>query len=150
MNPSGFPPTALYEFGLLPSKGYIVLSTGPRTLYYSRRIEYKPQFGAAAFDVVAPSDEERFQYVTAMAGSEWQGMSLSRSEAVRWRDSRQLVQDVAVARGAAEGRYRALVQALVSAGRLSVEEATRLPKPEIEIKLVDDRDDRSIPLPNIR
>jgi hypothetical protein len=150
LNPTGFPPIALYEFGLLPSKGDIVLSTGPRTLYYSRRVEYKPQFGAASFDVVGPTDEDRFRYVTAMGASEWQQMSLSKSEAVRWRDRRRLVEDVAVARSAVEGRYRALIQALVSAGRLTVEEANSLPKLMIEIKLVDDRDDKSIPLPDIR
>ena len=149
LNPSGFPPKALYSLGL-GTNGEIVLSSGPRTVYYRRTVEYQAQFGASTFDVAGPTDEERFQYVTALAGSEWSRMSLSRSEPIRWQNGHQLIEDVAAVRSAAEYRYRALVEALTSAGRLTAQEADGLAKPAVEIKLVDTREDKSIPLPNIQ
>jgi hypothetical protein len=150
VNPNGFPPEALYRFELLPAKGNIVLSTGPRTVYYSRTVENRAQFGVSSFDIGGPTDEERFQYVTAMAGSQWQRMSLSRSESVRWQDTPRLIEDVRIARIAAQDRYQALVEGMVSAGYLTVEEAASLSKPLIEIRLIDARKDKSIPLPDIR
>jgi hypothetical protein len=149
-NPNGFPPEALYRFELLPAKGNIVLSTGPRTVYYSRTVEYRAQFGISSFDISGPTDEERFQYVTAMAGSEWQRTSLTRSESIRWQDAPRLIEDVRIARITAQDRYQALVAAMVSRGYLSVEEVASLSKPLIEIKLIDARNDKSIPLPDIR
>jgi hypothetical protein len=67
INPAGFPPRATYRFESGPWPGYVVLSTGPHNVYYSRTVSYEWQFGVSEVSRAGPSDWERLRYVQAYA-----------------------------------------------------------------------------------
>src|SRR5262245_5327913 len=46
-SPADYPPRATYRLEIGPSPGCVVLSTGPRTVYYSRSVTYSFQFGVS-------------------------------------------------------------------------------------------------------
>jgi hypothetical protein len=64
-NPRGFPPHAVYEFES-ESIGSTVLSTGPRTTCYSRRVTTEFQFGLARRIEGWPTIDNRLAYVNAL------------------------------------------------------------------------------------
>jgi hypothetical protein len=67
INPAGFPPRATYRFESGPWPGYVVLSTGPHNVYYSRTVSCRWQFGVSEAWRAGPSDWERLRYVQAYA-----------------------------------------------------------------------------------
>jgi hypothetical protein len=67
VSPPGYPPFAMYRFESGPRTGYVVLATGPRTVYYSRTVTYQYQFGISQ---VCGDRPNRAEYLAAMPGLE--------------------------------------------------------------------------------
>jgi len=149
-NPPGFPPFAAYGFEYGPHTGHVVLASGPRTVYYSRTVTYEYQFGVSQ---TFSNDANRLDYLAALA-------NLTKSEAVRglrqpsvsvaWRGTDELEREVAQARNEMARRYQQLVSALVVLKHLSEREAEQFSKPDIRVRFIDVRTDKSEPLPSVQ
>jgi hypothetical protein len=151
VNPSGFPPFAMYRFEIGATAGDVVLVSGPRTVYYSRTVEYRYQFGVSTVES-GFSDANPLAYVLQLTGST-ESLALSArlrpSTSLAWKSGEQVVRDVAAARAELTRAYGQLVAALQRAKRLTADEAQRYTSPTIEVVLTDARTDRSQPLPQI-
>ena len=66
-SPPGFPPRATYRFESASWPGHVVLSTGPRLVYYSRSVSYAFQFGVSEAFIGGPTGAERLTYAHACA-----------------------------------------------------------------------------------
>lgn len=150
-NPPGYPPHARYDFDMTPNPGVVVLAPGPRTVYYSRKIttDIPDTFHDLAI-APAPNDADRIAYLQAMLGpGDETRLQADTSVPVRWSTSDALVRQVEDSRREIERRYQAMLGVLVRAGRLTRDEAAALPSP-IDVRLEDQRKDKSVPLPSIR
>jgi ubiquinone/menaquinone biosynthesis C-methylase UbiE len=149
-NPAGYPPHARYEFSMTPQPGIIVLTAGPRTVYYSRTIT--PDIPDTFHDLAlgAPTDADRLAYLHAMLGpGDATPLQADTNVSIRWSTSEALTQQVENTRRDLERQYRALLGVLVRDDRLTSAEAAALPSP-MDVQLVDRRQDQSVPLPIIR
>jgi hypothetical protein len=145
-NPRGYPPHAEYRFEMAPSPGFLVLTTGPRSVFYSRSIITTFQYGTSEVGAVGPTDDDRIAYMRAMIGSG--APSAVRAEniaSVRWSTAESLLQRVQELRRDIELRHQFMEESLRSAYGLSVDAATA--QRHVEVRLVDERKDRSVALP---
>jgi hypothetical protein len=155
VNPAGFPPLATYRFEGGPWPGYVVLSTGPQNVYYSRRVSYGWQFGVSENSRESPTDLERLRYVQSYA---FPGQDMvdrvrqigERHESIRWEGGDALRRRLEHLRTEMLQNYRGFLARLVTAGGLTEADATSLAQPPIDVRVVDSRKDRSHPLPAIR
>jgi hypothetical protein len=146
--PPGFPPHAEYHWEWLPA-GSSLLSTGPRSLYYSRRVTAEAQFPVSYTARLMPTGDDRVAYLSAIAGSEYRSDLGGRMVlGVRWTNGGGYRADVRKKRRAIEREYAGLLARLVSRGRLNADEAARLPL-SLTTVVRDERGDRSRPLPQI-
>ena len=152
-NPPGYPPHARYRFESGPRPGYVVLSTGPRTIYYTRTATYQGQFGISRTFISGPSDVERFDYLMSLLDPNARnsiGLRARTSEAVAWRDADHLNQRVSTLRENIIRQYQRLISALVSAKCLTETDADLRALPHIDVAIIDRRTNQSPPLPTIK
>jgi hypothetical protein len=146
--PSGFPPHAVYGWDSQRA-GTSVLSTGPRTLYYLRSVTADFQFPTAHPLNSLPTVKDRLAYLSAIAGGSYRSTLDARMGlGVKWTNGAAYRTSVAEKRREIQREYAGLIARLVNNGRLSADEAARLP---LGLKTVirDERSDRSRPLPQI-
>ena len=126
----------------------MVQSVGPQTIYNERRLQAQPTFQRFSYSNPAgPSNTDRVDYLNALIG-ERRALEPLTSPTVVWRGEAALRRAVAEHRQNVEGRYEIGLGSLVVSGLLSEADRRSL-KPEITVRVVDDRDDKSQPLPAI-
>jgi hypothetical protein len=154
VNPAGYPPCALYRFEIGPLPGYVVLSTGPRTIYYSRRLEYQWQFGVSETGIGGPDDHERLTYLRAMltasTGAAAEPIEAERQASIQWRGPDDFTQRIASLRQEFVEQYRRLVSAIAQTRWLTESERQTRWSPAIAVEISDRRSDRSQPIPAIK
>lgn len=138
-----------FELGARP--GHIVLTAGPRTIYYSRQTHYAFQFGHSSAEISGPTDDERIEYLAALTGSTGLPFPLraNASAAVAWRGAEDLIKRAAELRQDVEMKYQWVLTTLVERKKLTPADADRYRVPRITMTVVDLREDRSQPLPAI-
>jgi hypothetical protein len=156
--PAGFPPLAWYRFegldGPWQRRGNIVLSSGPRSVYYSR-VVHATSFWASSTLSGGPSDVDRMLYLGSMLD---RGGSLlpvgtrlpvERFEHIEWRGEADFVRKSSELHDRVLSDYRFIVDNLVKRKCLSGEEASRLAKPSVDVQIEDRREKPSTPLPRL-
>ena len=142
---AGFPPLADYRFSFA-RPGATVQSVGPRTVYYERRLQTQPAFQRFRYSSPeGPSNTDRVDYLNALIG-EGRALQERTEPTVVWRGAAALRRAVAEHRERVEGRYRVALGSLVVRGLLSDAESRSL-TPQIAVRVEDNRDDKSQPLP---
>lgn len=155
MNPAGFPPRATYRFEMGPSPGFVVLSAGPRPVYYSRTVSYGWQFGVSELVLGGPTGAERLRYVQAYAFPEQEPFDQVRQlgeryDSARWEGDDALRRRIDDLRADMLQRYRDFLATLVARGRLTADDSKSLAQPAIDVRIVDARKNKSRSLPAIK
>jgi len=146
--PLGFPPHAIYKFAFAGPEA-VVLSSGPRIVYYTRHLTTQFQFPVSSATWGSPDNEDRLTYLGAIFGPfnrfalhsrsatsiEWRNERIFRSEAARQCEGIALV-------------YRSILDGLIVEGHLTAEERQMLPF-RLDATVIDKRSGRSQPLPNV-
>jgi hypothetical protein len=146
-DPPGFPPHAEYRFEGEPRPGFLVLATGPHSVYYSRRVTTSLQYAVSHLHTTAPSDEHRMDYLRAMSSETGGNPFRANTEVtVRWSTANALVGRIGQLRSEVEHRFRSLVD---RARQFHPIPSDLLVQPPIDVQLVDRRSDRTAPLPKI-
>lgn len=128
--PSGFPPHAAYNFESGETPGAIVMSRGPRTVYYSRRVATRgiPSGGHVG---EGPTTEDRLDYLNALIrATNYSFMSQLRprtSISIEWTNARALRGEIETQQKKISDDYERMRQALMDLGYLTSEEADSLP-----------------------
>ncbi len=146
--PKDFPPYAFYRFEDAAS-GASVLSTGPRTVYYSRTLFTDWQYPTATPIGGGPYDQDRLDYVAAILGRfERLALRAQTSVSIRWRNERDYALKVANARQDIQLIYAEVLNRLVAEHHLTDEERRSLPI-QLTIEVNDQRTNRTEPLPSL-
>ena len=144
--PAGFPPLAWYRFegfdGPHQRPGNIVLSSGPRSIYYSRVLNTTFQFDFSEISTSGPSDEDRLKYLVNVS-------RIPELERIEWRGEADFVRQASALNDRVTFEYRSLLDGLVKAKCLSKEEAGRLATPRVDVRVEDTRVNRSSALPRL-
>jgi hypothetical protein len=148
-NPHGYPPHAEYRFEDRPRPGFLVLASGPHPVF-SHGVTTEFQYGTSEIGIGGPTDADRIAYLDAMRArvepGPVSGLRAATIESVRWSTPAALLQRVRELRGEIERPYQFLQSSLVRAYGLS---SSAMKPPQIEIRLIDKRKDRSVPLPSV-
>ena len=151
--PAGFPPLAWYRFegldGPPQRRGNIVLSSGPRSVYYSRVVKTTFQFGTSEISTPGPSDEDRLKYLQWMVDRYGRPLPVRRFEHIGWRDEADFVRQASALDHRVTFDYRFLLDGLVKAKCLSKEETGQLATPRVDVRVEDTRANRSSALPRL-
>jgi hypothetical protein len=123
-------------------------------VYYERKVRDEPVFGTSSYEVFPPENQYLIYLHSLLEPAHPVQLGSSRLTGKRdatleWRGADDLRQQVVLLRQEITDRYRALVAALVSSGRLTPAEAARFATPAIEVNLIDKRTDRSVLLPDV-
>jgi hypothetical protein len=148
-DPKGHPPHAEYRFENAPRQGLVVIAAGPHPVYYWRRVSADFQYGVSELRIGGPTDADRLAYLHAMLGSA--NPPVARAETVtwvRWASSAALMKRVEELRADIQRGYRVLVEDLNRWYPLP-SDVLKTPA-SIDVQLIDERKDRSVPLPSIR
>jgi hypothetical protein len=149
--PAGFPPLAWYRFegldGPPQRRGNIVLSSGARSVYYSRVVNTTFQFGISETEITGPSDEDLLKYLQWMFDRYGRPLRVQRLEHIEWRGEADFVRQASALHDRVTFEYRFLLDNLVKAKCLTEEEAGRLAKPNVDVQVEDKRTNRSSTLP---
>jgi hypothetical protein len=147
-NPRGFPPHAIYTFASAGPDA-IVLSTGPRPVYYSRVVTTKFQYFVSRPIKGGPNTEERLAYLDAMVRRQYRFfLNAQTSVSVEWRNERTFRARVAEERNKIAGTYERMLDLLLRGDYLTEAEARALPM-DLNVEIIDHRTDRSRPLPDV-
>jgi hypothetical protein len=144
--PRAYPPHAEYRFELGPRPGLLVLAPGPHPVYYSRTVTISFQYAVSELSTLGPDDEDRVKYLRAMS-PDTVGIPLRAHtvEAVTWSTADALSQRVRELRALVERRFRFLVER--AARQFRSGSSDMVVQPTIELNIVDQRRDRTEPLP---
>ena len=141
----GYPPHAEYRFEFGPRPGVIVLAPGPHPVYYSRTVTTSFQYPVSELSTVGPADEDRVEYLRAMSletgGIPFRAHTV---ETVPWSTADALSQRVRELRPLVEQRFRSLVD---GARRFRSVPADLVVQPPIDLRIIDRRSDKAVPLP---
>ena len=146
--PPGFPPHAVYRWDS-QRVGSSILSTGIRTLYYTRDVSALMQFPVSYPSGPAPTVNDRFAYLSAILGGTYHPTLEARMwHSVKWSNGVTYRTNVADKQRAIKREYDNLIKRLVSDGHLSADEAAALPL-QLTTTVKDERRDRKRPLPDV-
>jgi hypothetical protein len=145
--PVGFPPHAEYQWDRARA-GSLVMSSGPRTVYYRRVVSWRDQFGTAYPSTAQPTVDDRLGYLAAVAHRSGPfGLRQSTSFRLIWKGPDAFTRAVREQQRRISDQYDLLLEELVAAGRLTKEEADALPL-RIATTVEDARTKRA-PLPAV-
>jgi hypothetical protein len=148
-DPKGYPPHAQYRFEDGSRPGHVVISSGPHPVYYSREVSTFFQYGVSELDIGGPTDADRLAYLYAMLGPGYSlALSPKTADGVKWTTASALIKRIEELRADIQRVYRLLVEDLDRWYPLA-SDVLRLPA-NIDVQLIDERTDRSIPLPPVR
>jgi hypothetical protein len=146
-NPPAYPPHAEYRFELAPHPGVVVLSTGPHPVYYSRTLTTTFQYATSGVITGGPTDEDRVTFLRAMSADTGTMPFRAHTQVfVGWSTAEALLQRVQDLRDGVEQRFRGVVER--ARHYYPVPDASLL-DPPIDLRLVDQRRDQTVPLPKI-
>ncbi len=148
---SGFPPDVIWWLTLLPRVGDQVIADGPVTVHARRRefpvgtTGFGGGSGSVERDVLTPT-----YLALLMTGLEESPRPLKTRVAatVVWSDAAAFVAEAAAAHARCEAAWREVADALVAARMLDPAERATL-APQIDVRVRDDRADKSVPLPPV-
>lgn len=143
-NPPGYPPHAEYRFALGPHPGLIVLAPGPRLVYYSRTVTANFQYGVSEVIIGGPTDNDRIEYLQKMTPETGTPFRAQTVETVAWSTADAFSKRVGDLHSLVQRRFQYLVD--------RIREFLPLPAdlgepPAIEVRIVDQRHDKGVPLP---
>jgi len=145
--PAAFPPHAEYQWDAARA-GSILMSSGPRTLYYRRVLSWRDQFGVA-FRSSTVTGDDRLQYVAAIAHRAGPFALRERTDQyLIWNGPDGFIRKVRGEQQRIATLYTLILTELVAAGRLTREEADALP-PHLVTVIDDARSKRTPPLPAV-
>jgi hypothetical protein len=146
--PPGFPPHAVYRWDSQRA-GSSILSTGTRTLYYTRDATALMQFPVSQPSGPPPTVKDRFEYLSAILGGTYHSTLEARMwHSVKWIDSVTYRANVAEKKREIKREYDNLIKRLLSDGRLTADQAAQLPL-RLTTVVRDERRDRTRPLPDV-
>jgi len=148
VNPKDFPPHAQYRFEGAAWSGFVVLAAGPHPIYYSRTVSTTLQYPTSFPEIGGPTDDDRLDYLRALGSDTMMGVPL-RAESrawARWTTAEAFLRRVEELRRDLERRYRYLQTIVMRATGVPLDAAA---PPRIDIRVEDQRTDRSVPLPEI-
>jgi len=144
----GLPPMADYTFAAAGA-GATILSIGPQTVYYVRHTFAVPIIPCSHVRrAQRPADDDRVTYVNALVKANYDAVPLRQltSATVLWSTPDRFREELARHRQDVADQYRRIVSLLVSA-RCLTEDETRTLTPTISVTVVDERKNKSEPLP---
>ncbi|MGH7552487.1 MAG: hypothetical protein ACREMQ_05615, partial [Longimicrobiales bacterium] len=146
--PDGFPPHALYRWGSAMA-GDVILSTGPRTLYYSRSVSSARQFPVSYPSGSLPNADDRLAYVSAIVGRR-APMNLTTHSYLdlAWSDSDKFRERVRDEQQRIADQCNHVLTQLMTEGRLTAEEVATLPL-QLTTTVDDARTERTPQLPEV-
>lgn len=130
-------------------RGSIVLSSGPRSVYYSRVVNTTFQFGISEVRTSGPSDEDRLKYLQWMSDRYGRPLPVRRLERIEWHGEADFVRQASALYDRVTFEYRLLLDSLAKAKCLSDEERSRLATPRVDVRIEDTRGNQSIALPRL-
>jgi hypothetical protein len=146
-DPPDYPPHAEYRLHFGAQPGAVVLATGPQPIYYTRVVTTDFQYGVSETDMGGPSDEQRVDYLRAMSADPIENPFRAHTETtVTWSTADALTQRVQELRSDIERRFRSLIY---RAQQFSSVPRSAVVIPPIELRIVDQRTIKAVPLPNI-
>lgn len=147
-DPNGFPPHVVYSFASGNVPGAIVMSPGPRTVYYSRRIASRG-VSRAVNNGNGPTTEDRLAYLNALIRTRnysFRPLLRARtSVSIAWTNEPALQERVAFEQQKIASDYDRMLRALSEIGYLTADEAGGLPL-DLAVDIRDLRTDRKRPL----
>jgi hypothetical protein len=146
--PPGYPPLALYSIVEENWPGNVVLTDGPKALYYVRSITSTDQSAEGCQEGIrGPTSEDRLMYLYAMTELK-SAIPLHAMEyrSAAWHGKAALELELKRLREDILARYSILIRSLVQDNRLTAIESSGLPPLDIEIK-IDDRVRKPHPTP---
>lgn len=132
----GYPPLAAYQLSPFASPGSVVLSTGPKPVYYRRVVAeagMSPVLSSLGFS--GPSIAERLEYIAAALHELPERLALRASYHESLKKTDSLPAAVAARRREIEFGYSLLVKALIERGLISEEQASTLPALTIDVEV---------------
>lgn len=145
--PEGFPPVGHYTLTASPVRGAVVVARGRRAVYHVRTVQGQGDVPYLPCEVVR-RDERRVEYLAELLRTtiEDVGLEARAFHAVVCRDARQCRRALAALRDETARAYAQALERLAGAGLLDASEASTL-KPDLTFNLYDQRDRRTVPLP---
>jgi hypothetical protein len=141
----GFPPYAHYAFG--GGRGARVLALGPTPVYYTRHVRNTFQFPVWSNGRSGPSEMDRVRYLREILWPEQTPLYASKDAHIRWTNVDDFRREVVAAKQRVVEHYERFVAALLRQQRLTEGEARSLPA-SITVNVIDNRQNRSVPLPS--
>lgn len=143
----GYPPHAEYRFEDEARPGFLVLAMGPHPIYYSRTVTRTFQYPVSQRSISGPDDEDRVAFLRAMA-PELNATSFraEMTTTVRWTSAAALAVRVRQLRWEFRARFNDVVE---RAGQDRQRPTAGVIDVPIDVRLIDQRGDRRVPLPDI-
>jgi hypothetical protein len=145
--PDGFPPHALYRWGSAMT-GDVILSTGPRTLYYSRSVSSARQFPVSHPSGPLPDADDRLTYLSATPGRPQIDLKSRFYLHLAWSDVDTFRERVREEQQKIADQYSRALTDLMTGGHLTAEEVAALPL-QLTTTVYDARTDRTLRLPEV-
>jgi hypothetical protein len=124
--PVGFPPHAEYQWDMARA-GSLVMSSGPRTVYYRRVVSWRDQFSTAYASRGRPTTDDRLLYLAAVAHHSGPfGPRPTTSLGLTWKGPEAFMREVGGQQRRIASAYDGVLRELVAVGRLTKEEANSL------------------------
>jgi len=147
--PQEYPPIGLYGLAESPSRGFVVLAPGPRTVYYSRTVvspgTRAPGPSSAPLYGRNEAIIEYLVILLAIPPGEL-GLKTEETYSEEWKGAAALTERLIQIRAQVTAKYQSVAARLIDAGLLTEPEWAEL-GPRIEIHLTDFRSNKSAPLP---
>jgi hypothetical protein len=106
--PAGFPPHAEYCFEFAPRAGLLVLTQGPRPVFYSRSVHTTFQYPFSELRIGGPDDGDRLAYLHAMDPWSEPMLRADTGKTGAWTTPEALVERIADLRKGLEHRFRSM------------------------------------------
>ncbi len=138
VNSPDYPPHAYYYLTSSRLPQAVLLSPGPKNIYYRRMVSSESQYGVPTNEDGGPDSGDRLQYVNAL-GDFQKKMPISAAEykSIAWRGLKALEAEKEKFREDILHRYKRLVQMLREEHLLTKEEASIVPNPTIDVRFMD-------------
>lgn len=143
--PDAYPPLWSYDLSPTQREGDPLLADGPTPIYLERRPVTR---GIGSTRRTHDRSKDRLAWIAARLGAEVDDLPLHRKHygRVRWSDADTLLREVESEKAKVRRAHQKLLAMLLERNVLSETEARTL-EPRIVLKLKDDREDQSEPLP---
>jgi hypothetical protein len=149
--PERFPPLACYTLHTVPKPGAVSVAPGPAPVFWARSWYRDGDVQCSRLQGYDSLQQARAEWLEWVLGEKQRPVirAIDWPAAVEWKDRPALDRYVEQEHSAAEQAWRALVAACVEAKLLTIDPAKE-PVPEIQFEYVDERTDKSTPLPPSR